>query len=130
MFRAGNFVEVKKIVSSSITTSAVNVFEAVGDWAVIEDLIVTTDGTGLAWGTSLVFKANWVTFYSSAVSWLWANATIDLAGASVKGSKVWIPEGTKYITVESTVWACTWAWVATVYLVFKPVNSNVSINAL
>lgn len=58
----------KDIVSSTITTSDVAVFQTIGNGLVIDDCIVTTDSTGLAGSTALVLKADGRTFFQTAVS--------------------------------------------------------------
>jgi hypothetical protein len=120
----------KDITSSTLTTSDVNIFETVGNGLLIEDVIVTTDGTGLASGTNFVIKANGVTVFSTAISGLGANATKDLRGASVTGIQATIPQGTKYITVANTVAAGTGAGIATVTIKARKLDSSATIRAL
>lgn len=120
----------KDIVSSTITTSDVAVFQTIGNGLIIDDCIVTTDSTGLAGGTSFVLKADGRTFFSTAVSGLGATAVKDIKNASVTGSKVVVPEGTKNITVANTVAVGTGAGKATVTLVCRKVDGNSSINPL
>lgn len=81
----------KDIVSSAITTSDVNIFETIGNGVLIESVTVVTNGTGLAGSTNFVLKANGVTFFSTAVSGLGANAVKDIKNASVTGSTVAVP---------------------------------------
>lgn len=114
----------RDIVSSTITTTWINIFESVGNGLIVEDIIVTTDGTWLATWTNLQFKANGVLFYSTVISWLWANASVSLAKATVTWTKVIIPAWSKYITVSSTGADCTGSWVATVVVVTKKLDST------
>ena len=81
----------RDVVSSTITTSDVNIFETIGNGVLIESVTVTTDATGLAGSTNFVLKANGVTFFSTAVSGLGANAVKDIKNASVTGSTVTVP---------------------------------------
>lgn len=81
----------KDIVSSTITTSDVNIFETIGNGVLIESVTVVTNATGLAGSTALVLKANGVTFFQTAVSGLGANAVKDIKNASVTGSSVAVP---------------------------------------
>ncbi len=120
----------KDITSSTLTTSDVNIFESVGNGLLIEDVIVTTDGTGLASGTNFVIKANGVTIFSTAISGLGANATKDLRGASVTGIQATIPQGTKYITVANTAAAGTGAGIATVTICARKLDSSATIRSL
>ena len=81
----------KDIVSSTITTSDVNIFETIGNGVLIESVTVVTNATCLAGSTALVLKANGVTFFQTAVSGLGANAVKDIKNASVTGSTVAVP---------------------------------------
>lgn len=120
----------KDIVSSAITTSDVNIFETIGNGVLIESVTVVTNGTGLAGSTNFVLKANGVTFFSTAVSGLGANAVKDIKNASVTGSTVAVPPWTKYITVAGTVAVGTGAGIATVTLGVKKLDSNSTVNPL
>ena len=120
----------KDIVSSTITTSDVAVFQTIGNGLIIDDVIVTTDATGLAGSTALVLKADGRTFFQTAVSGLGATAVKDIKNASVTGSKVSVPAGTKNITVAGTVDVGTGAGIATITLVCRKVDSVSTINPL
>lgn len=120
----------KDIVSSTITTSDVNIFETIGNGVLIESVTVVTNATGLAGSTALVLKANGVTFFQTAVSGLGANAVKDIKNASVTGSTVAVPPWTKYITVAGTVAPGTGAGIATITLWVRKLDSNSSINPL
>jgi hypothetical protein len=120
----------RDVVSSTITTSDVNIFETIGNGVLIESVTVTTDATGLAGSTALVLKANGVTFFQTAVSGLGANAVKDIKNASVTGSTVTVPAGTKYVTVAGTVAVGTGAGKASITLGVKKLDSNSSVNPL
>lgn len=75
----------------------------------MDSVVVTTDTTGLASGTNFQLKADGVLFFSTAISGLGANSVKDIKNASVTGSTVVVPAGTKYITVSNTVAAGTGA---------------------
>ena len=120
----GTFQVQKDVTSSAILTSDTNIIQAIGNGLLIDEVVVRTDATGLAGGTNLQLKADGVIFYSTAVSGLGANAVVDLRTATVKASKITVPPGTKYISISSTVGACTGAGVATVTLKFQKLDSN------
>ena len=120
----------RDVVSSAITTSDVNIFETIGNGVLIESVTVVTDATGLAGSTNFVLKANGVTFFSTAVSGLGANAVKDIKNASVTGSTVTVPAGAKYITVAGTVAVGTGAGVATITLGVKRLDSNSTVNPM
>lgn len=126
----GVFVVQKQIVSSTLTTSDVNVFESLGNGLYIEEVVVRTDATGLAGPTNFTLKADGVSFFTTAVSGLWANAVISTKTASVLGTPVTIPAGTKYVTVTGTVASGTGAGVATVTLRCRKIDTNSTINHL
>lgn len=117
------FVVEKKITSSTLTTSAVNIAQFVGNGVIIEDVILRTDWTGLAGGTAFTLLADGITFLSTAISGLWANSIMDLRNASVTGIKTSVGAGTKYVSVANTVGAGTGAWVITVQLVCRKLDS-------
>lgn len=121
--------EGKDITSSTITTSDQNAFLVVGNGIAIEDVLVRTDGTGLAGATNFVLKAGGVTFYSTAVSGLSANVAVDLDRASVTKSRVVVPGGA-YITFAGTASAGTGAGVATVHIRYRRLDANSDLQAV
>lgn len=121
----------KTITSSTVkTATSLNIFETVGNWLMIEDVIVVTDSTWLAGGTALVLKADWIVFFQTAISALWASAVKDLKWASVTGTRITIPAGTKYISVSSTVADCTGAWTAVITITARKLDSNAWVNSI
>lgn len=97
---------------------------------IIEEVVVRTDATGLAGGFFFQLKADGVLFYSTAVSGLGASSVKDFKNASVSASKITVPPGAKFITVSSTVGACTGAGVATVTIVARKLDSNAIMNPM
>jgi hypothetical protein len=120
----------RNVVSSALTTSDANVFQVVGGGMLVECVVVRTDATGLASGTNFQLKADGVVFFSTAVSGLGANSVKDIKNASVTGSQVTIPPGTKYITVSNTSAAGTGAGVATITLGCRRLDGNSSIEPI
>lgn len=118
----GKFLITKEIISSTLTTSDVNIAELIGNGAVVEEVLVRTDSTGLAWGTNFQLKADWIVFFSTAVSGLGASSIKDLGSASVTGVKAIVEEGTKYISVSNTVAVGTGAWVVTLVFVCRKLD--------
>lgn len=126
----GTFQVQKDVTSSAILTSDTNIIQAIGNGLLIDEVIVRTDATGLATGTNLQLKADGVIFFSTVVSGLGATSVVDLRTATVKASKITIPAGTKYISISSTVGACTGAGVATVTIKFLQLDTNSTANAM
>lgn len=126
----GTFVVQKDIVSSTLTTSDVNIVEVLGEGIAIEDVIVRTDATGLAGATNFVLKADGITFFAEAVANLGANKIVDLTNASVTKTRAVIKAGTKYVTVAGTVGAGTGAGVISVFIRFRRLDTNSIARAL
>jgi hypothetical protein len=126
----GNTIVQTDVVSSTLTTTDLAIFQTTGSGMVITECIVRTDATGLAGGTNLVLKADGIVFFSTAVSGLGASSVKDIKNASVTGSKVSIPDGVKNITIATTVANGTGAGVANVTLVCQNVISNATIRPL
>lgn len=121
----------RNVVSSTIKTATdLNIFQVGGNGFLVEDVIVRTDATGLAGGTALVLKADGIVFFQSAISGLGASAVKDIKNASVTGTKITVPVGTKYITISSTVADCTGSGVATVTLIGRRLDSSSTIDAI
>jgi len=119
------FVIEKKITSSDIlTASAVNIAQFVWNWVIIEDVIARTDSTGLAWGTNFQILADWIVFFSETVANLGADTIGDLNSASVTGIKTSVGTWDKYISVQNTVADGTGAWIITIQLVCRRLDSN------
>lgn len=122
-------VEGRDITSSTITTSDQNAFLVNGNGILIEDVIVTTDGTGLAGSTNFVLKAAGKTFFSTAVSGLGANSAVDLDRATVTKSRIAV-QGGSYVTFAGTVGAGTGAGVATVHIRYRKLDANSGVQAV
>ena len=118
----GTFVVEKKITSSDITTSAVNIAQFVWNWVMIEDVIVRTDDTGLATGTNFQLSADWIVFYAETVANLWADSISDLSNASVTGIRTSVWVGDKYVSVSNTVADGTGAGVITIQLLCRKLD--------
>jgi len=120
------FIVEKKITSSDIlTASATNIAQFVWNWVILEDVIIRTDGTGLAWGTNFQLLADGIVFFAETVANLWADTIMDADTASVTGIKALLETWTKYVSVQNTAADWTWAWVATVQLICRKLD-NVS----
>jgi len=120
----------KKVTSSTITTSAVNIAQVIWGGTIIEDIIVRTDSTGLAGWTNFTLSADWIVFFSTAVSWLGASSILDLNSASVTWIKALIESWVKNISVANTVAVWTGAWVITIELVCRRLDENSTGNAI
>ena len=124
------FVIEKKITSSTLTTSDVNIAEFVWDGVIIEDVVAVTDSTWLAGGTNFQLKANGILFFVTTVASLWASTPLDLNGATVTGVKWIIGNGSQYISVSNTVAVGTGAGVITLKFICRKLAWNVSWNAI
>lgn len=114
----------KTLVSSAIlVTPAVDVTGAssAGKLAIV-DVVLKTDGTGLAGMTNLRLQtdnaAGAAVFLETAASGLGANATIDLANASVTKKKVVLEQGKK-VQAAATASDGTGAGTVTIEICFE-----------
>ena len=114
----------KDIVSSTLTTSDVNIIETIGNGILVEEIIVRTDGTGLAGGTNFQIKADGILSFVETVANLGASKAIDFKNASVLGKKVPILSGTKYLSVSNTVGVGTGSGVISVIVAFRKLDSS------
>lgn len=122
-FSAGRQFWIKKtLTSSAIVTAGVDVTGVASGEIAIEDVIVKTDGTGLAAMTNFTLTTDnakgLATFFSTAASGLGANKTIDLAGASVTKIKTVVEDGKKVIA-KATAADGTGAGTIDVYLLCR-----------
>lgn len=123
----------KTLTSSAILTTATDLTNQSrrGD-LVITDVILKTDGTGLATGTNFVLSVTNsngdLTLLSTAVSGLGANKTVDLANATVSGMQTVLEVGKK-VTFECTGSACTGAGTVDVYLKLERLRQGASVMA-
>ena len=122
----GVFSITRDVVSNTLTTSDLNIMQSVGNGLVIEDVLVSTDGTGLAGGTNFQIKVNGIAFFAETVANLGANKFINLTKASVTGTQASV-EGSEYITVNTTAASGTGAGIATVIIRFRKLDVNSSI---
>ena len=126
---------VKKTVTSSDIPSgsqlAITGVSSGGELA-IEDVIVKTDGTGLANGTNFELKSNnangLANIFVETVANLGANKTMDLAGASITGIESVLETG-KLLQVESTAAACTGAGTIDIYVKFMRLAAGAIVAA-
>jgi len=117
------FVVKKTLVSSAIVQTGVDVtLVSSGGAMTIADVILQTNGTGLAAGTNFTLETNnangIAVFFSTAVSGLGANKTINMDSASVAHIRTVLESGKK-ITAKMTVADGTGAGTVDVYLVFE-----------
>jgi len=122
----------KVITSSDLTTSTpIAITEyATGD-LYIDNVIVSTDSTGLATGTALEIKVEnptygLSTFFSTVISGLGANKTIDLNTASVAKQHVVLRNGERLVA-NCTVANCEGAGKAKIDVIFKKVTQGANI---
>lgn len=117
------------VVSSTLTTSFANKILVIGSPIMVEDVIVETDGTGLAGATLFQVKKSDTVgnsiIFSEAVSNLGANKTYDLSTATIKNRSTCAAN--TYIGVLGTASAGTGAGVARVTIKFRRTDSNSQI---
>lgn len=116
-----------------ISTSPVNICTAYGSDIEIEDLIFSTDSTGLATGTTFEIRRSGstmglVVFISMAVSSLGANTTHAMDGTTP--FTVAIPsvilQG-EHIQIDSTSAACTGAGKWNMWIKYRPMGAAGSL---
>jgi hypothetical protein len=130
----GSVFEIKKTLTSSAVVQAgvdITGVSSGGDlW--IDDIVLQTDGTGLAGGTNFTVGTNntkgGAVNLSSAVSGLGANATIDLTTASVTKIRGVVESGKKLVA-KSTAADCTGAGTIDVYVKFRRMAAGATIAA-
>lgn len=129
----GEFWYVKKgVVSSTITQAGVAVSAAsTGGELAIEDVIVKTNGTGLAGGTNFSLKSNnsngVAIFLTESVANLGANKTVNMTNASVTANGRTVLESGKILTALSTVADCTGAGTIDIYVKMRRITAGATI---
>lgn len=122
----------KTLTSSAVPQAGVDVTGLATGELAVEDVVVKTDGTGLAGGTNFELETNnakgLADFFVSAVSGLGANKTIDLDNASVTKIRTIIEQGKKVIAKMSAADG-TGAGTADVYLKLRRLSAGATIAA-
>lgn len=128
----------KTVTSSAILTTNVAITEAsTGGELMIEDIIIKSDSTGLAAGSTFRIVTNnakgTTGVFMHPVNLLGANRTVDMDNAeeySVRdvNNRVILEEG-KTLSVNCTVTACTGAGTIDIYIKFRKLADNASILA-
>lgn len=127
-----NKVIIKKMItSSSITTTGIDITDNAYGEFLIRNVIIKSDGTGLAGGTNIQVVQN-STFgnpiiFQETVANLGANKTIDLSSASVTKQLSTLDSGNK-ISIKSTVGNCTGAGVIELYIELEKLDQGASVN--
>lgn len=128
------WVAKKGVVSSTIVTAGVAITAAsIGGECTIEDVIVKTDGTGLAGGTNFDLVTNNANgaaiFFANAVSGLGANATVNMATAGVTANGRTVLELGKVVSAKATGSNCTGTGTIDIYIKFRRLvaGANVSL---
>ncbi len=123
----------KTITSSDITTSLQNMALCVGGDVLIENVIVATDGTGLAGGTNFVLSQTSTkgsgTFFAETVANLGASSTVDLANASVTSVQQPLQDG-KTITFNNTVAIGTGAGTIDIYITYRTLEEGARVDVI
>ncbi len=109
------------VVSSTITTGGVALGVAsIGGAIAITDVIVKTNGTGLAGGTNFQLQTNnangIAVFFAETVANLGASKTVNMATASVTANGRTVLESGKILTASSTVGNCTGAGTIDIFI--------------
>lgn len=123
----------KTLTSSAITQAGVDItgVSSGGDlW--IDDIVVQTDGTGLATGTNFQVTNNntkgGAVNFAHAVASLGASVTVDMAGAGVTKLRGVLESGKKLVA-KSTAADCTGGGTIDVYIKFTRLASGATIAA-
>jgi hypothetical protein len=110
-------------LSSDIVLAATNIGTVTGGDIEIEQMLLDTDGTGLAGGTNVQILTDdtngQANIMVETVANLGANKSIDLFTASVTKQRRVIRQG-KHLQINSTVAACTGTGVWTLYVHYRP----------
>jgi len=125
----------KTMVSSDIVSGApvdITGVSSAGELA-IEDVVVKTDGTGLAGGTNFELKSNnakgQLNFFVETVANLGASVTVDNSDASVLGEHTVLESGKK-LQVQATVGDCTGAGTIDIYVKLRRLAAGAIVAAL
>ena len=123
----------KTLTSSDILTTGVDVTGvSSGGELAIEDVIVKSDGTGLAAMTNFELETNnangLADFFVTVASGLGANKTIDLANASVTKIKTILESGKKVVARASAAHG-TGAGTVDVYIKFRRLAQGATVAA-
>lgn len=125
----------KTMVSSAILSGAPVDITGVssGGELAVEDVVVKTDGTGLAGGTNFELKSNnargQLNFFVETVANLGGSATVDSAGASVLGEETVLETGKKF-QVQATVGDCTGAGEIDIYIKLRRLSAGATVAPL
>ncbi|MFA5695921.1 MAG: hypothetical protein WC917_00445 [Bacilli bacterium] len=125
----------KTMTSSNILDSGNTDITGVssGGELAIEDVIVKTDGTGLATGTNFELLSNnakgLANIFVETVANLGATKTVDLTGASVTKIRTILESGAK-LQVHSTAADCTGAGTIDIYVKFRRLAAGATVAAL
>ncbi len=128
------FIVEKVLTSSGIVTTGIDVTgTASGGDVYIEDIIMETDGTGLANGTNFTLEkdagSGVLTFFGEAVANLGANKTEVLSTGSVTPSNGTVLESGQKIVAKCTVLDCTGAGTITLYIKARRVAAGATVAA-
>lgn len=126
-------IATKVLTSSSLTTSTATYVTqpATGDFY-IDNVVVSTDSTGLAAGTNFQLLIDSpayglkTAFFATAVSGLGANKTLDINTASVTKQRVILQDGDRVVAYCTTA-NCTGAGKIRVDLILKKVTQGAAI---
>lgn len=125
----------KTMVSSAIVSGAPVDITSVssGGELAVEDVIVKTDGTGLATGTNFELKTDnargQLNFFVETVANLGASVTVNLDAASVTGERTILESGKKF-QVQSTVLDCTGGGEIDIYIKLRRIDAGATVAAL
>lgn len=123
----------KTVTSSAIVTAGLDLTGASSGGALsIEQMILQTDGTGLAGATAITIATNnakgILIFFQTAVSGLGANKTVTMLDASVTKIPTVLESGKK-LTINRTVADGTGAGTVDIYIKLKRLDAGATIAA-
>lgn len=123
----------KTLTSSAVVQAGVDITGVSSGGALaIEDIIVKTNGTGLATGTNFAISSDnangLANIFVETVANLGASKTMDLTGASVTKIRTVLETGKKLIA-KSTVADCTGAGTIDVYIKLQRLAAGATIAA-
>jgi hypothetical protein len=123
----------KTLTSSAVVQAGVDITGVSSGTLLLEDVVMSTDATGLATGTNFTIEsdnANGVAvFFGETVANLGANKTESLATGSVTSIAGVVLETGKKFIAKSTVADCTGAGTITITFKFRRVTAGATIAA-
>lgn len=124
----------KTLTSSAVVQAGIDITGvSSGGALIIEDIMMSTDATGLVTGTNFTIESDNASgvgvFFAEAIASLGANTTENLASGSVTSIAGVVLESGKKLTAKVTVADCTGAGTITITVKFRRAAAGATIAA-